>query len=182
MEACLNWIQHRSSGGGSPLMLYDLFKQTLVATYTKALEFLAQSGWQGPFVVNDGFALRWIRGCLALEVLMDPRDWAIGEYLCCLPDADEPGVWAVNQAGKTVRVYLMNLLTEQEQSDEEVQLCWTEYKSLFRGRSRKETLERMYTVSGLSEVCKRRSELVGTVLRKYGCAIFNRGHQMFDCS
>jgi hypothetical protein len=163
-------------------MAHNLLKQTFVGTYTTSLGFLPQLGWQGPFVINSGFVIRWVRGCLALEVRMDPRDWGIGEYLCRLPDADEPDVWAVNQAGKTVRVHLMDFLTEQEQSDEEVQLCWTKYKALFRRRSRKETLERMYTVDGFSEICERRSELVGAVLRRYGCAIFNRAHQMFGCS
>jgi len=182
MEVCLDWIQTRSSGGGSSFMLYDKLKQTFVATYTKSLEFLNQSGWQGPFVINDGSAIRWIRGCLALEVRVDLHDWAIGEYLCCLPAGDEPGVWAVSQAGKTVRMYLMDFLTERERFDEELQRYWAEYRAMFQRKNRRETLQKIYTVEGFSEVCTKQSELVAAVLRKYGSSIFARARELFGCS
>jgi len=163
-------------------MLYDLLKQTFVATYTEALEFLNQLGWQGPFVISDGFVIRWIRGCLALEVLMDSRDWAIVEYLVCLPAADEPGVWAVSQAGKPVRMPLMEFLTERERSDEALQRYWAELRAVFRGRNRREKLQKMYTVEGFSEVCTKQSELAAAVLRKYGSSIFARARELFGCS
>jgi len=163
-------------------MLYDLLKQTFVATYAKALEFLNPSGWQGPFVISDGFVIRWIRGCLAIEARMDPHDWAIGEYLCCLPAADEPGVWAVNQAGKTVRVPLMDFLTERERFDESLQWYWAEYRAVFQGKNRRETLRKMYTVESFSKVCTKRSELVAAVLRKYGSSIFACAREKFGCS
>ena len=163
-------------------MRYDLLKQTFVATYTKALGFLNQSGWQGPFVISDGFVIRWIRGCLAIEARMDPHDWAIGEYLCCLPAADEPGVWAVNQAGKTVRVPLMDFLTERERFDESLQWYWAEYRAVFQGKNRRETLRKMYTVEGFSKVCTKRSELVAAVLQKYGSSIFACAREKFGCS
>lgn len=163
-------------------MLYDKLKQTFVATYTKSLEFLNQSGWQGPFVINDGSAIRWIRGCLALEVRVDLHDWAIGEYLCCLPAGDEPGTWAVSQAGKTVRMYLMDFLTERERFDEELQRYWAEYRAMFQRKNRRETLQKIYTVEGFSEVCTKQSELVAAVLRKYGSSIFARARELFGCS
>jgi len=163
-------------------MRYDLLKQAFVATYTKALEFLNPSGWQGPFVISDGFVIRWIRGCLAIEARMDPHDWAIGEYLCCLPAADEPGVWAVNQAGKTVRVPLMDFLTERERFDESLQWYWAEYRAVFQGKNRRETLRKMYTVEDFSEVCTKQSEQVAAVLRKYGSSIFACAREKFGCS
>ncbi len=108
---------------------------------------------------------------------MDWRDLAVSAYLCRLPEADEPGTWAVDRSGKTVRLLLEDFLTPRERLDEELKRIASEFREL-----KAKAIVHLYTAEGFAETCRKHAALIARILGKYGDRIIQRASEAFGCS
>lgn len=118
---------------------------------------------------------------------MDWRDWAVSCYLCRLPEADQPGIWSVDFAGRVVRQSLDSFLTPEERADEDLQrykpvvpAITSKQRRKARQKARQEFKD-LYTEAGFREVCRREAEFIAAVFPKYGHHIIRRARKLFAC-
>jgi hypothetical protein len=153
--------------------------EIFVEEYTRVLSFLVEEmGFAQPLLETQGLVAEivYVKDGLALELVLDIRDFVVSEYLSKWSEASQPGIWKISKKGKTVRTLLYDFSHPLESQDSELKECrqrWTELDKQYRRALQNRESQ------AVRKQLQMWAEYLALLLRKYGREIFARARERF---